>query len=175
MKTSHEKVIRVLDCHGEVLHRLLVRLTMCETAAGDLIQELFIKLSRSSGFGKAKNEFAYAWTTAVNLAYDWRKKRRVKCSSIESVTLQNPEDESSLNKMIRAEQVRKVLDEAMALGEPGRSVVLMRYVEQQSYEEIAEALGKKSSHVRSICSKSIGKLRDKLARSDSQDTKGAIA
>jgi len=175
LKKRHDKVMRLLDEHGEKLHRLLTRLTMCENAAGDLIQELFIRLSGSKSFGNARNELAFAWTSAVNLAYDWRRKHRVSVCSIDQQVLQAPDDDSSLNKMIRAEQVQKVLNAAMDLKEPGRSVVLLRYIEQRSYEEIAETLGKKPSHIRSLCSKSIGKLRQTLAHGDTQDKKGAIA
>ena len=175
MKKEHEKVIRLLDNHGEKLHRLLTRLTMCENVAGDLIQDLFIKLSGSKSFGKARNELAFAWTSAVNLAYDWRRKHRVSCCSIDSQVLQADDDDSSLNKMIRGEQVQRVLDAAMGLKEPGRSVVLMRYMEQRSYEEIGEILGKNENHVRSVCSKSIGKLRQTLTLGDSENMKGAIA
>lgn len=164
-----------MDEHGEQLHRLLTRLTLCDNIVGDLMQELFIRLSESRTFAKAKNPFGFAWRTAVNLAYDWRKKHKMRCCSLDAEAFQIPGDESVLNKTIRAEQVQRVLDAVMALNEPSRSVVLMRYIEQQSYEQIAETLGKNEHHMRSLCSKSIGKLRQILAQQDTQNTKGAIA
>ena len=175
MKERHRKAIELLDEHGDQLHRLLTRLTLCDNIVGDLMQELFIRLSGSGSFGRAKNPFAFAWRTAVNLAYDWRRKHKIRCCSLGDEAFQIPGDESVLNKTIRAEQVQRVLNAVMGLDEPGRSVVLMRYIEQQSYDQIAETLGKNESHMRSLCSKSIGKLRKTMARQDSLETKGATA
>ena len=42
---QQEKVMELLDMHGRRLHRLLGRLTRSPDVAGDLMQELFIKLS----------------------------------------------------------------------------------------------------------------------------------
>lgn len=175
MKDRQAKAIHLLDEHGAQLHRLLSRLTLCEHVVGDLMQELFIRLSESRTFAKAENPLGFAWRAAVNLAYDWRKKHKMRCCSLEGEAFEVAEGESVVEKAIRAEEVKRVLEAAMGLDEPGRSVVLMRYIEQQSYEQIAETLGKNERHMRSLCSKSIGKLRLALAQQDDRDVKGAIA
>ena len=162
MKERQKRAIHLLDEHGEQLHRLLSRLTLCDHVVGDLMQE-------------AENPFGFAWRAAVNLAYDWRKKHKIRCCSLGAAAFQIAGDDSALDTVIRAEQVQQVLDAVMGLDEPGRSVILMRYIEQQSYEQIAETLGKNVSHMRSLCSKSIGKLRLTLAQQDDRDVKGAIA
>jgi DNA-directed RNA polymerase specialized sigma24 family protein len=64
-------VAALLNCHGERLYRLLVRLTLREDVAEDLLQDLAVKLSQASGFAAAENPYAYARRAAVNLAFSW--------------------------------------------------------------------------------------------------------
>jgi len=65
--------------------------------------------------------------------------------------------------MIRAEELEQVLDATSRLSDLAQDVVVMRYIEQASYEEIGQRLGKKPQHIRSICSKAMAQLREMLA------------
>ena len=65
-------------------------------------------------------------------------------------------------KMIRAEELEQVLDATSRLSDLARDVVVMRYIEQASYEEIGQRLGKKPQHVRSVCAKAMARLRELL-------------
>jgi DNA-directed RNA polymerase specialized sigma24 family protein len=42
----------------------------------------------------------------------------------------------------------------------------MRYIEQASYEEIAQRLGKKPQYMRALCSKAMAQLREMLQSED---------
>ena len=64
--------------------------------------------------------------------------------------------------MIQAEQMEQVLDATSQLTDLARDVVVMRYIEQESYDEIAQRLGKKPQHVRSVCAKGLARLRELL-------------
>jgi hypothetical protein len=50
-----ERLLEFLESSGPGLHALLTRLTLREDAAEDLMQELFIRLSKSKAFEKARN------------------------------------------------------------------------------------------------------------------------
>ena len=67
MRTRQTELMKLLDTSGRQLHALLGRLTFSEQAVGDLMQELFIKLSQSKGFANASDPFAYAHRAAVNI------------------------------------------------------------------------------------------------------------
>jgi len=69
---------------------------------------------------------------------------------------------SAAGKMIRAEELEQVLDATSKLTDLARDVVVMRYIEQASYEEIGQRLGKKPQHIRSVCAKAMAKLREML-------------
>ena len=162
-KDRQERVLALLDASGVRLHRLLGRLTLGEDVVGDLVQELFIRLSRSSGFDRAKDPWAYAYRAAINLAFEWRRKAtKVRFESLDADCLPMGNIASPLAAMVRAEEVERVLDAVGRLRGLAREVVVMRYIEQETYEAIAGRLGKKPQHVRSVCAKGLARLRELL-------------
>jgi len=70
---------------------------------------------------------------------------------------------SALGKMIQAEELEQVLNATSKLTDLARDVVVMRYIEQDSFEEIAERLGKKAQYMRALCAKAMAQLRELLA------------
>ena len=163
MKYRQDKVIKLLEQHGEQLHRLLARLTRCEHTTRDLMQELFIKLSTSRGFDKADNPYAYAWKTATNLAFRMHKNNHRSDISLEPVQLTQITDQGALTEMIRQEQLQHIIRITSTFKELARNVIVMRFIEEKTYEEIAERLGKNPEYLRSLCSKTIKQLRQKFS------------
>jgi RNA polymerase sigma factor (sigma-70 family) len=155
----------LLDQHGASLHRLLARLTRCEHATGDLMQELFLRLAGSRGFDQAHHPYAFAWRTAANLAFEWRR-RRGRLADREDARQPNESPATPLEELIRAERLERVLQATSRLNELGRNVVVMRFIEQEPYDEIARRLGKNPNYIRVLCSKSVRKLRGILDRQD---------
>ncbi len=159
MDKRQENVLQLIETSGDRLYRLLMRITMREDIVGDLMQELFIKLSNSRGFGKAENPFAYAWRAAVNLGFEWRRQQKIKfCTLVEDP----PATEnrfSPLDEMVRKENIDQVLDATARLSRRAREVVVMHYIDQESYEKIAERLGKQPQYLRSLCSKALARIR----------------
>ncbi len=161
MIERQRKILQLFDTSGLRLHRLLARLTRREDVVGDLLQELFIRLWNSNGFDKAEDPYAYAYRAAINLAFEWRRARKVTCQLSEENCPQ-ADGPSVPGKMIRDEELEQVLDATSRLTDLARDVVVMRYIEQASYEEIGQRLGKKPQHVRSVCAKAMARLRELL-------------
>ena len=159
MQERQSKVLELLDTSGQRLHAVLARVTLSEQATADLMQELFLRLSNAKGLDGARDPFAYAWRVALNLAFEWRRRRTVKCQPLDEACLPADNGPSALEKIIRAEQLQQILDATAQLSELAREVVVMRYLEQQSYEQIALRLGKKPQHLRSVCAKALARLR----------------
>jgi len=159
LSDRQEKVLELLDTSGAHLHALLGRLTLDGHATGDLMQELFIRLSGSNGFDRAKNPFSYAYKVAINLAFEWRRKRKIKYQPLEEDCLPADREPLALERMIRTEELNQILDATSQLSELARNVVVMRYIEQQSYEEIGQRLGKKPHYLRSVSAKALARLK----------------
>jgi DNA-directed RNA polymerase specialized sigma24 family protein len=91
------ELVSLLQIHGQELYTLLLRLTLCADAADDLLQDLFVKLTDSDALLNAAQPYAYLRRAAINLAFDWRrrKQRRAKqerCDELieESIDRQAP-------------------------------------------------------------------------------------
>jgi RNA polymerase sigma factor (sigma-70 family) len=168
LRNRYLKVLALLESSGESLHGLLGRLTLDEHAVGDLLQELFIRLGNSNGFTEARNPMAYARRAAINLAFEWRRSQKFSLQPLNEDCLPVPEARTTLDDMIRSEDLQQILDATSQLSELARQVVVLRFIEQQSYDQIARQLGKKPQHIRAECSKALGRLRTLLAKDKSR-------
>ena len=167
MEKRRQLVLNLLDEHGSSLHRMLGRITRCEHTAGDLLQDLFVKLVSTKGIEKADNPYAYAWRSAANLAFDHRRRKKINTAALEDAAHISGHSEPAIDKIIRNEQLEQVLDAASGLNELDRNIIYLRYVEQLTYDQIAVRLDKKASHLRSACSKAIAKLREIVSKLNS--------
>lgn len=161
---NRQKILELFETYGPRLHRLLGRLTLNEDEVGDLLQELFIRLWNSKSFDKAIDPFSYAYRAAINLAFEWRRDVKKSFQPLED-DCPAQTDSSALGNMIASEELEQVLDATMQLSGLARDAVVMHYIEQEPYEEIAMRLGQKPQYLRALNSKSIAKLRELLAGS----------
>ena len=156
MSSNPDGLLSLLEMHGAELHALLARLTMRADVADDLLQELFLKLRRSEGFARADNRKAYAFRTAIHLAFDWRQAQwpivPLKTEPVAPAA-------SPLECLLDAEEMAQMLDAMRSLSELNRQVLVLRYLQHQEYAEIAQQVGKTEHQVRGLCHKALGQLR----------------
>jgi RNA polymerase sigma-70 factor (ECF subfamily) len=149
----------LLDAEGARLYRLLARLTLREEVADDLMQELVVRLSRSDGFQQADDCFAYARRVAIHLAFDWRrqgKSRRKTGPLAEEPAVPAP---NLLGKLVDREELEQVLAALERLSALSRNCLVLHYVEQLSYFEVAEELNVTPHQVRAACHKGIRRIQ----------------
>ena len=159
MDDSTEKVLALLADHGERLHLLLVRLTFREDVAEDLMQELFLKLTRGNRIAHVRDLLAYAVRVATNLAFDWRRtrKRMVRTEPAEE-GLQAP-DRSPSSGLIANEEFERVLNALESVPRSDRDLIVARYLHGQDYNTMARERGRKPDQVRALCHKALRRLR----------------
>ncbi len=161
---SHE-LLEFLNRLGVYLYTLLARLTLCQDIAEDLMQELFIKLDNSSSFKKAKkaeDKKAFARRVAINLAFDWWQKQKRESRLLDNVPKSDINYNSPLDKLVQAEQLEKVFNGIGQLKTVPREAFVMRYIQQESFRDIAEQLGKSEHYTRTICHRALCNLRQIL-------------
>ncbi len=162
MSERAQRLLDLLESHGGRIHTLLTRLTLCESTAEDLLQDLFIRLCRSDSFDRARNPTAYAIRAATNLAFEWRRKqqRTIKSQSLTDEPIS--QDRSPGDVLEHKEQYARVLRALDGMSELSRQVIILHRLQGESYDAIASQLGKTPHQVRAICSKAIGQIRDLL-------------
>jgi RNA polymerase sigma-70 factor (ECF subfamily) len=149
-------LLDILERHGAELHALLTRLTLRADAAEDLLQDLFLRLRSSAGFARAADPKGYIFRTAANLAFDWRRTHRES----EPLSADPPGDvERTLDRLIDAEDLERVLDALNCVTPLGREILVLHYLQHQDYAEIANHIGKTEHQVRGLCHKAIAHLR----------------
>ena len=168
MRDRQKELLELLDKSGANLYALLTRLTLHEDVAEELMQELFIKLNNTSRFDKIRNRYAYARKTAINLAFEWRRNRKLNRVDLGHISEPASNDSSPLNKLIRTEELDEILNAIAKLNKVPREAFVMRYIQQEPYDHIAEQLGKTVHHVRALCSRASTRIRYILERNHSQ-------
>jgi len=162
LRDRQTELLELLDKSGANLYALLTRLTLREDVAEELMQELFVKLSNSRHFDKAGNRQAYARRAAINLAFDWRRSQKRNPLRLDQVREPASNDSSPLGKLVRTEELDEILNAIGRLNRSSREALVMRYIQEESYDYIAEQLGKTAHHVRALCSRALNRLRDVL-------------
>lgn len=168
LENRQKELLELLDRSGASLYALLTRLTLRQDVAEELMQELFIKLSKTSSLKKVKNWNAYAHKAAINLAFDWRRKQHRNPVPLEQIREPASGENSALRELMHMEELQETLNAIERLRRPAHQALVMRYIQEESYDHIAEQLGKTTHHVRAICSRALSQLRDILGASQSQ-------
>ncbi len=166
------QLLKFLEQSGPRLHGMLTRLTLDETVAVELMQELFIRLFEIKQLEKIKNLQAYACRIAINLAFDRRRQHR----SFSEIPEGRPDHRIPhvALRLIQNEEMDMILGAIEQLSGQTRECFILRYIEQMDYEQIAERMQKKTSHVRALCSKGIQRIRQILNDQNASFYKEAI-
>jgi RNA polymerase sigma-70 factor (ECF subfamily) len=116
------------------------------TAAEDLVQEAFIRLSRASGrIRRGGNPAAYLRSIVINLARDHNRRGLVSLRHRPSALPDAPSAEEDAHA--KAER-QEVIDALRSLPRRQRDCVTLRYYLDLSIPDIAETLGLSSNTVK---------------------------
>ena len=169
MKSDRETLLELLESEGPRLLGLLTKLTLREGVAEDLMQDLFIRLARSTTWAKADDAGAYVRRAAINLAFEWRRKAKRKPPTTDFPIEPASRDQSPHERLSRREQYERVLLAASQLSASMHEVFVMRYVEELVPEEIARRLDRPSHQVRATCHKALKQIRKRLSSREDHD------
>ncbi len=128
--------------HSDLVYRVALRVTGTADDAADAAQEALVKLWRHGTDVPPDKQRAWAARVARNAALDLLRSRKIRPQPHAGDLAPDPESPDALpDALAEAADLRTGLDAALAdLGEPFRSLVVLRDVEGLSYDEIAEAL-----------------------------------
>jgi len=162
---SAESFERLFHAYRDRVYNLAVRLLGDPVDAEDVSQEAFVTVFRRIGEFRFSSRF-YTWLYRVvyNLCMDHKRRTRGMLQAAEGHGddddredglggLQDPE-QGPLEKIAETEFRSRAVERALRrLSRPLRAVIILRYMEELQYGEIAEALG---------CS--VGTVKSRLSR-----------
>jgi RNA polymerase sigma-70 factor (ECF subfamily) len=123
--------------------------------ADDIVQEAFVRMLRADVGELGDNEMRrYVFRVAGNLMADrWRRSRHERPSPVAEAVAGTGADAGEALDLTRTFAVLKPRE---------RALLWLAYVEQDTHEEIAEALGVRRGSVKVLLSRARARLRDLL-------------
>lgn len=130
-------VIPLIEEHYQFLYRFACRLSGSSHDAEDLVQQTFLAAQRSLDQLRER-EKARAWLTAIlRNAFKRSVKPKGAGPAVSLEGLPEPEGTFSADRPLDSEELQEALNR---LPEEYRAAVVLFYLEELSYREIAEAL-----------------------------------
>jgi len=161
MSERDQAFVEFVEVASPSLRRTAYLISGDRHRADDIVQDAFYKLYLHwPKVARAGNQFAYARRMVVNAAYDggrrpWRR---------EVATAVIPEPPATADFASGHADRDQVLDALRSLGPRQRACVVLRYYEDLSVEQTAEALGCSEGTVKSQAARGLETLRKAMRR-----------
>src|SRR6476646_4433158 len=139
-----QEAFRVLfDTHKDRVYSIALRYAGDSATAMDIAQETFLKLLSNIRQFRGDASFeSWLYRLVVNSCLDYHRKRRRFLPLLEeALDVFRAPRESALHDLLREEQEERVQQIVAQLPEEQRIVVVLRYTDGLSYEDIADLLG----------------------------------
>lgn len=150
----------IINQYKNPLYALVLRMTRNPQTAQDLVQEIFIKVYEQLGKYDQKGSFSsWIYRVATNHCMDEFRKKSYQTKQVEI------EDEQVVNYnhpeivFLKKEKSRQLEKLIAMLPEDERLIILMRFVNELSYQEISELLTIPLSDVRNKLHRAKKKMR----------------
>ncbi|MBU6390215.1 sigma-70 family RNA polymerase sigma factor [Patescibacteria group bacterium] len=164
---------KLVERHTPALYNFVYRFTGDSEDAADVVQETVLKAWKHLAKYRTEQNFrTWLFTIARNTAIDWlRKKRSVPFSMFETTDESGAFNDTLADPLPLAEEVaalaedKVMLEKALvALSPAYRDVLLLRYQNDFTFDEIGAILGKPLHTVKSQHRRALIILRDILAK-----------
>jgi RNA polymerase sigma-70 factor (sigma-E family) len=149
---------------GDGLLRAAYLMTWDLADAEDLVQECLFKVARRwPRVRKMEHPAAYARTVLVHRALDegkHRTRRRVELAEASAIVLEQHEDDAAARVLGRVEASADLMQALGELPPRQRVALVLRYFEDLSEADVAEAMGCSVGTVKSTTSRALERLRN---------------
>jgi RNA polymerase sigma-70 factor, ECF subfamily len=174
LKGHQEAFGELVRHYQDRLYNLAYRMVDNTEDAQDIVQDAFLSAYQSLGKFKGRSQFfTWLYRIAVNTAISHKRKRRAVLASradrLETAAFE-PADESEYSRpeheLERTERETRVQDALNRLSPEHRAVLILKDMEGQHYEIMAQVLGVPIGTVRSRLHRARMELRQILARDE---------
>ena len=151
-----------LPCHRK-LFSVAYRLMSNTQAAEDMVQETFLKLwMQRDKIERIDNPEAYSITVLRRLFYDRMRTEHLQEVDKDVGSLQVTSSQNISRQLEAADEYQRVRQLIARLPEPQAKIMLMRDIEDRSFEEISTETGLTEVNIRSILSRARKKIREQI-------------
>jgi RNA polymerase sigma-70 factor (ECF subfamily) len=151
--------------HGTAVYNYLRFHVPLPDVAEDLTAETFFKVVRAASRFEPSKGTPRAWilTVARNVLGDWRRRARLRqyvpLGSMHDLVYEAPSPEE---RLMKEEEIGRLLDAVATLGDADRELIGLRYGSELETTELAQILGISEGNVRTRLWRVLGRLRKAL-------------
>lgn len=154
---------QIIDKYKNPLYGTILRMTRNPHDAQDLVQEAFIKVYEQLDKYKATGSFSsWFYRVAINHCMDQFRKKQHKQSEIDTEMIQDHRHPEII--FLKQEKSRQLERLIATLPEDERMIILLRYGQELSYQEISDVLDLSLSNVRNKLHRAKKKMRKTAKR-----------
>lgn len=163
---------KLYDRYAERIYRFIFLKTGYKSDAEDLMHEVFLSGWRTIGTYELRGGIPFTswlYRIAGNRVIDWYRTQKHGASLDEMtenntlpIELASTSHTALLEALDRGFEMETVMKSIRSLADTEQTVLLMRFVEDLSPEEVGHATGKTASAVRLIQHRALNKLKKKL-------------
>ncbi len=151
-----------IPCHRK-LFSVAYRLMSNAQAAEDMVQETFLKLwMQRDKMEKVDNPEAYSITVLRRIFYDKMRAGHLQEVDKDVGSLQVSSSLNISKQLEEADEYQRVRQLITHLPEPQARIMLMRDIEDRSFDEISTETGLTEVNIRSILSRARKKIREQI-------------
>lgn len=162
---NKQSYAQIINKYKNPLYATILRMTKNPHDAQDLVQEAFIKVYQQLGKYDETGSFSgWLYRVTINHCMDEFRKKRYKMKQVEidegtMVSADTPE-----LIFFKNEESRRLECLIATLPEDERVIILLRYVNELSYDEIGEVVNAPLSTVRNKLHRAKKKMREAIKR-----------
>ncbi len=162
---------KLYDFYAEKIQRFIFFKVSRQEVAEELTNSVFTKILNYLLEGsEIKNFRAFLYQTARNLVIDFYRSRREEIS-LEEVSERDFEENKDLGKGIDIKLDLGKIEKALRkIPDRYREVLILRFIEELSFKEIAKIIDQKEATVRMSVHRGIKELREQLTTNDKRQT-----
>ncbi len=161
-----EALAAIYDIYSPLIYRYAMRLLGNADLAEDCTAETFARFLKAlrDGGGPSKNLKAYLYRVAHNWITDYYRRNTVQQVELDPLSNLLPSEEKPLDvQAALGEEQERVRQALLKLTPEQRQVIVLRFLEEQSLREVAEAIQKPVGAVKALQHRAIAALRKVLA------------
>ena len=158
---------QLVAAYRNQVFRLALRMCGNEADADEVAQEAFLSAWKGLPNFRGESRFStwlYQLTTHAAIDLMRREKRQAAAEDIDGITAAD-DGPSPQQQVERTETQREIRSALMQLPEEYRQVLLLRFMQELSYEEIGQTLKLPAGTVKSRLNRAKAQLKDILSRS----------
>lgn len=167
---------QLVVAYREQVFRLALRMCGSEADADEVAQEAFLSAWKALPNFRGESQFStwlYQLTTHAAIDLMRREKRQIAAADITEVSAADPAP-SPQQQAEQSEQREIVRDAILQLAPEQREVVVLRFMEELSYEEIGAVLKLPPGTVKSRLNRAKAQLKEILSKSGNLFGAGSV-